>query len=354
MNKHQGVRDPLGDPKDGHILTRAIIDTIREPLIVLDEELRVIVASRSFYKKFDLTHDSTAGKMFYDLGNGQWNIQALRTLLEQVIPEHTTVEGYEIEHDFPFLGRRSMLVNAREIKYENGRKKMLLSILDITHQRELTAEREKLLVQKDLLLKEMRHRIANSLQLIASILLLKAEVVESKESRAHLEDAHERIMSIATVQQQLDPGGHGEQIVVAVYLDALCKSLSRSMIGGRKPITIVVHAGAGSALSDTAVSFGLVTTELVINSLKHAFPGGRNGKIVVSYNAVDSAWMLSVSDNGVGQTDNQGDRQGLGTSIIGALANQLNAAVTTKSSLEGTTVTLSHGPVPSPLQVVTK
>src|SRR6185369_8351503 len=109
MQRHQKVFDPLGDPKDGHILTRAIIDTIREPLIVLDEELRIITASKSFYNKFHLTHKNTHDKMFYDLGDGQWNIAALRTLLEQVIPKHTTIEGYEVTHTFPFLGERIML-----------------------------------------------------------------------------------------------------------------------------------------------------------------------------------------------------------------------------------------------------
>ncbi len=343
MDIQERVLDPLGDPKDGHLLTRAIIDTIHEPLIVLDEDLRVIVASNSFYKKFDLTQEDTREKMFYDIAGGQWNIPALRTLLEQVIPGHTKVAGYEVEHTFPFFGQRSLIVNAREIVYENGRKKMLLSIFDVTEQRTLQSEREKLLLQKDLLLKEMRHRIANSLQLIASILLLKAETVESTESRSHLEDAHERIMSIATVQQQLEPVGIGEGIEVAAYLDALCRSLSRSMIGGRKPIRLEVTAGLGLVSSDTAVSFGLITTELVINALKHAFPAGQPGIVTVCYESAASGWTLSVSDNGIGKSKEAGgERPGLGTSIIGALANQLHAIIRTETSSEGTKVVIMH------------
>jgi len=344
MKKHQRVVDPFGDPKDGHILTRAIIDTIHEPLIVLDQDLRIIVASESFYRKFALTRENTQGALFYELGKGEWNIPALRTLLEQVIPEHDIVEGYEVEHTFPIFGPRTLLVNAREIRYENGKKKMLLSLFDITEQRSLETEREHLLTQKDLLLKEMRHRIANSLQLIASILLLKAETVDSKESRAHLEDAHERIMSIATVQRQLDPVVRGEDIPVAPYLTGLCKSLARSMIGDRKPITLIVQADKGSVSSDTAISFGLVTTELVINAIKHAFPDGQVGAITVTYEETDSGWTLSVGDNGVGNAETQvaGERPGLGTSIIGALANQLQAVIRTESSAHGVTVSLTH------------
>ena len=346
MDTHGTVLDQLGDPKDGHLLTRAIIDTIREPLIILDENLRVIAASHSFYKKFALTHETTQGKMFYDLGNGQWNIPKFRILLEEVISTHVNIKEFEIEHNFPELGLRTMVVNAREIRDERGGKKMLLSIFDITHQRSLEAQREKLMVQKDLLLKEMRHRVANSLQLIASILLLKAESVDSEESRAHLEDAHERILSIATVQKQLDPVAEGEEIPVAGYLNALCKSLARSMIGGKKPITIEVTAGEGSVPSDTAVSFGLITTELVINALKHAFPDGRAGTIVVCYESAASGWTLSISDDGVGQTKEAGgERPGLGTSIVGALANQLQAIIRTDTSAKGTKVAIMHAAV---------
>ncbi len=346
VNIDEKTFDPLSDPKDGHILTQAIIETIHEPLIVLDGDLRVIVASHSFYKKFDLTHENTHEKMFYDIGGGQWNIPALRTLLESVIPDHTVVKGYEVEHNFPFFGQRTLVLNAREIRYENGRKKMLLSIADITDRRTLENEREKLLIQKDLLLKEMSHRIANSLQLIASILLLKAETVDSKESRLHLEDAHERIMSIATVQRQLDPVGIGEQIPVAGYLTALCKSLVRSMIGGRKPITVEVRAGVGSVSSDTAVSFGLITTELVINAIKHAFPNDQAGEIIVTYQADTTGWTLSIEDNGIGESEaKQATPRGLGTSIIGALANQLQAVIRTESSADGTKVSIIHAEI---------
>lgn len=340
MVKDRGVRDPLGDPKDGHILTRAIIDTIREPLIVLDEDLRIIAASRSFYKKFGISHEATYDKMFYDLGNGEWNVPALRKLLEQVIPEHTTVEDYEVIHDFVTLGNRTMLVNASEIRYENGRKKMLLSIHDVTEQRHIEKELEKLIEQKNILLTEMRHRIANSLQLIASILLLKADTVRSDEARSHLEDAHGRIMSIATVQQHLDPAGLiADKVEVSPYLTALCAGLAKSMIGG-KPIVLNVAAGAGSLSSEQAISFGLVTTELVINALKYAFPKGQ-GRILVSFEAKDMGWKLSIEDNGIGYIKSA-ENQGLGTSIVSSLAKQLGAELSAVSTDDGTNVSLTY------------
>lgn len=335
----QGVRDPLGDSKDGHVLARAIIDTIREPLIVLDGDLRIIAASGSFFKKFTLSHENIQGTMFYDLGNGEWNIPALRTLLEQVIPRHATVEDYEVVHEFLRLGTRTMLVNAREIRFDGGDRKMLLSILDVTEQRAIEEKLERLASQKTIMLAEMRHRIANSLQLIASILMLKAVTVSSDEARLHLEDAHSRIVSIANVQRHLDPADSlTDRVEIGPYLSALCKSLADSMIGGKKPIELIVKAGPGNGTSDEAISIGLLTTELVINALKYAFPSGA-GSITVSFESNGHAWNLSIADTGIGFVPRP-EKQGLGTNIVQSLAKQLNATLRVDSGDSGTTVSL--------------
>ena len=123
----------------------------------------------------------------------------------------------------------------------------------------------------------MNHRINNSLQIIASILLLKAQTVQSEETRRHLHDAHERIMAVATVQEQLHPAPFGTQIDAKSYLTRLCESLAASMILDGQPISLRVEAGEGSMTSEKAVSMGLIATELVINAIKHAFPGGAKG-----------------------------------------------------------------------------
>jgi len=343
MNTNRGVLDPLGDEMGGAILTRAIIDTIREPLIVLDEELRIIAASRSFYHTFKVLPSDTEGKYLYEIGNKQWDIPALRGLLKGVIPEHAAIDAFEVEHDFPTIGRKIMRLSAREIRYDNGRKKSLITLYDVTELRNLQKQRENLILQKELLLKEMRHRIANSLQIVASILMLRAQTTDSKESKMHLEEAHDRIMSIATVQQQLDPVGLGEEIPVKSYLKGLCKSLASSMIGGRRAITLEVKASDGSLVSDSAVSVGLITTELVINSLKHAFEEGQNGKVLVTYVSKGASWKLSVEDDGVGENrrKKEGAHAGLGTSILNALAEQMNATIETESSAKGTKVSVA-------------
>lgn len=266
----------------------------------------------------------------------------MTALLKQVIPEKASVEGYEVVHTFKKLGLRVMVINARSIKFGDASHDIFISITDITEQRKTERDKENLMLQKDTLLKEMRHRIANSLQLIASIILLKAGTVKSEESRAHLEDAHDRILSIATVQRNLDPSSEGSSVPVREYLSTLCESIARSMIGGRKPITLKVTGGEGTVTPDEAISLGLITAELVMNALKHAFPGGE-GQITVAYESKGPRWTLSVGDDGVGLRATAKDSaDGLGSSIVESLANQLEAKVERVSTSRGTVVSVSR------------
>src|ERR1035437_90031 len=114
-------------------LAENIIDTVREPLLLLDKDLRVVKASRSFYDFFMVSSDETIGTLIYDLGNHQWNIPKLRELLETILPEKATFDNYEVEHDFSTIGKRIMLLNARQIERALGKEKIiLLAIEDIT------------------------------------------------------------------------------------------------------------------------------------------------------------------------------------------------------------------------------
>ena len=337
------ARNPFASIAHGHALAEAIVDAVREPLVVLDLDLRVIAASRSFYRTFAVAPRKTEGRMLFDLGDGQWNIPGLRTLLEDIIPKRRTVEAYEVEHEFPSIGRRVMLLNARRVFEDGSPTAILLAIEDVTRRRNAEREKDELLQQKEVLLQEMQHRVANSLQIIASILLLKARTVQSEETRHHLRDAHQRVMSVATVQQQLHASGLHESINIGSYLSKLCESLAASMVGERRPVSIKVQATAGTAVSDVAVSLGLIVTELLINVLKHAFPNDKEGDVLVKYEVQNSGWQLSVSDNGSGPKEVAGEpaHTGLGTSIVEALAHQLNATVHKSSGPDGTTVTVA-------------
>ena len=343
---------PFADIQDGRALAQAIVDTVREPLLVLDKDLRVVAASRSFYLTFRVTRQETQGQLLYTLGDGQWDVPALRELLEKIVPEHGVMDGYEVEHEFPGIGQRTMLLNARKVFYEgNNHTTILLAIEDITHRRRAERELEQLLHQKELLLEEMQHRIANSLQIIASILLLKAGTVQSEETRQHLQDAHKRVMSVAAVQEHLHASGHGAPIAVASYLSKLCATLAQSMISDSRPISIEVVAGDASLSSRDAVSVGLIVTEGVLNSLKHAFPEGTtDGRIIVTYDVRGLDWTLSIADNGTGKrtAGTVVAKAGLGTSIMNALAEQLAAQVEVVTGANGTTVAVHHKASPAP------
>jgi PAS domain S-box-containing protein len=124
--------------------SESIVNTVREPLIVLDQDLRVVTASRSFYDVFKVKPEETVGQLIYDLGNKQWNIPKLRELLETIFPQKTTFDNYEVEHDFTTIGRRIMLLNARQIQRVLGKERIiLLAIEDITERREIENGLEK-------------------------------------------------------------------------------------------------------------------------------------------------------------------------------------------------------------------
>jgi two-component sensor histidine kinase len=338
---------------DAATLALAIVDTVREPLLVLDKELRVLAASRSFYLTFDVTQDETEDRLFYALGDRQWDIPGLRTHLEAIVSKHDVMDAYEVDRQFPKIGYRTMLLNARKVFYEgNSHTTMLLGIEDITARRALEQEREDLLrkqeallVEKDVLLKELEHRVGNRLQIIAAIILMKSKLVTSEETRVQLQDAHNRVMSVAALQQHLHVSGVGP-IEMGPYLRKLCASLKSSMIGDYRPATLNVTSDGGSVTSREAVSLGLIVTELILNALKHAFPDNDKSdhQIMVGFDVAGTNWKLSVADNGIGapvgvfaQT-----KTGLGTSIINALAQQLEARVDVSSGPHGTVVSVAH------------
>ena len=115
----------------------SIVDTVRAPLLVLDGELRVILAGNSFYQNFGVTPEEAEGRLLFDLGDKQWDIPRLRELLKQVLPKNTKVEDFEVEHEIPKIGRRIMLLNAQRMyRRENKTQMILLTIEDITERKQ--------------------------------------------------------------------------------------------------------------------------------------------------------------------------------------------------------------------------
>jgi two-component sensor histidine kinase len=324
-------------------LALALVASSSAPLLLLDRDLTVVAASASFCKCFPIAPAGVRDRRLGDLGAGEWNVPQLISLLNATASGHAEVTDYEMNLQRDGQSPRCLVVNARKLDYGTGQDvRLVLSVADVTDARAADKLKESLLQEKEVLLKELHHRVANSLQIIASVLMQSARKVTTEESRLHLVDAHQRVMSVAALQQQLAASRTGD-VALRPYFTALCESIGASMIGDRAKVSLGVTADGSITTADTSVSLGLIVTELVINALKHAFPGGRSGVIAVDYHSRGADWTLSVGDNGVGISKNPDDtRAGLGTSIVQALARQLSAEVAVTSSTAGTKVSVLH------------
>ncbi|KQZ71519.1 histidine kinase [Sphingopyxis sp. Root214] len=327
----------------GRTLGLAVVLASDAPLLLLDEKLAIVAASDNFCAAFGIDPHTVTGQTIYDLDYHHWDLPRLHSLIDATLSGAAEVEAYEMEIETSAGAERCVVIKAQRLDYGDiHHTRMLVTVIDVTDAR-ASEKRQKSLVQDNAaLLHEMQHRVANSLQIIASILMQSARKVQSSEARGHLSDAHQRVMSIATLQRHLAESGGGA-VELEPYLAQLCASIGASMIYDREQLTLTTHVDPVSIGGDVSVSMGLVVTELVINALKHAFPGGRHGHVVVGYVAQGNDWTLSVSDDGVGMAeDAERSRAGLGTRIVQALAKQLGAEVAVENVAPGTRVSLTH------------
>jgi two-component sensor histidine kinase len=325
-------------------LAMALVESSKAPLLLLDDEVIVIGASSSFCNAFNLDPSTIGNRKLADLGAGEWNVPQLNSLLRATIAGAAEIDAYEM--DLVRKGRDTcrLILSAHKLDYFDTEKvRVVLAATDVTATRLAEEQKDALVREKQVLLQELQHRVANSLQIIASVLLQSARRVQSEETRSHLRDAHSRVMSIAMLQKQLAVT-QLKRIELRTYFADLCQSISASMIDD--PIKLQLEAIVDDTVtnSDVSVSMGLIVTELVINAIKHAFPILAGGsKIIVSFRANDRGWQLVVSDNGAGMPVGK-DRPmpGLGTGIVEALSKQLRATVSIVDAKPGTRVEVRH------------
>lgn len=324
-------------------LALALVAASPAPVLLLDADFNILAASASFHDGFGVGAASEWGQPVAGLGSGEWSSPQLMSLLKTVRDGQAEIGPYHMELKRDGRPDLDLVVNVRKLAYTGQVDvRLLMTVADVTDSLLAAKMQKALMAEKDTLLHELQHRVANSLQIIASVLLQSARSVRSDETRQHLFDAHSRVMSIAALQQQLAVTG-GDAVRLRPYFTELCASIGASMIHDQGRISLTVNADDSLTAANTSVSLGLLVTELVINALKHAFPGSRAGRITVDYHGHGSDWTLSVADDGVGISKLVGAaKAGLGTSIVEAISRQLDAKIGIADGHPGTIVSIVH------------
>ena len=174
---------------------KTVVDTLREPFLILDKDLRVLSANKTFYSVFQTSGEETEGKLVYELGNGQWNIPRLKVLLEDILPKNSFFEDFRVEHEFPNIGRKIMILNARQIHTEGVKEEaiILLAMEDITKQiqledqlrdyaKQLNAEIAKKTAELETRVKELERMNKIMVNREMKMIEMKEELAELKKS----------------------------------------------------------------------------------------------------------------------------------------------------------------------------
>ena len=322
-------------------LSDGIIETLREPLLVLGRDLVVLSASREFYSTFEAHEDETIGQRLDALGDGQWQIPDLLNLLTEVIPHDTAVEDFEVHHDFPAIGPRTILLNARRIASRiGGSDTILLALQDVTRQRALEAEREAALEQSQQLLEELNHRVMNSLTMIGSIIALEARRLTDAECQAALGRMRARIDAVAALYSNLSRAHSIDTVDARDYLSALVSDIV--MASGREAqITLEIDLDRAELSTRTAVPLGLIVNEVVTNSMKYAFKGREDGVLGLSLGRAGGSVRIDIWDDGSGIDPDARVDSGLGQKLTEAFSSQLGATLERHSDATGTRYTLT-------------
>jgi chemotaxis protein methyltransferase CheR len=318
------------------LLSTSIVDTLREPLLVLDERLAVVSASRAFYANFRVTEKETLGRRLDDLGDGQWAIPALLELLTDVVPKDGSVEDFEVRHHFPEIGERVILLNARKVfRKGNHTHMLLLAMQDVTERRRLEAEREAALAHAGRLLEEINHRVMNTLAMIGGIIALEARRLSDDACQEAFVRMRARVEAIGRLYRTLSLTGSTDAVGARSYLTMLVEDLVASS-SWAESLSVTFDIAETPLSTELAVPLGLVVNELVTNSLKYAYQNRSDGRLAIDLRVVEGRMELTVSDDGPGIDPDARVDSGLGQKLTHAFAAQLGGALTTTSGEHGT------------------
>lgn len=285
-----------------------IVETVREPLLILDRDLQIVSANKSFYKNYQVTDKETIGKRIYELGNGQWNIPTLRKLLEEILPEKNSIEGFEVEHRFEMIGHKTMVLNARQLAEVQM---ILLAIDDITEQKKIEQLRDKYMNELGRSNKELEqfayiasHDLKEPLRMVVSYLQLL-----DNRYNATFDDKAKRWIHFAV------DGGKRMQILlgdlltysrIATKAKPLEKTNLTNVLGdvlkdlepAIKESKVKIEISKLPFVMADPVQMGQLLQNLISNAIK--FRNKRKPVITITSEHKDSKWIIIVKDNGIG------------------------------------------------------
>lgn len=284
-----------------------LIDSVREYLVVLDWDMKVIQANQPFYDAFEVARQETVGRLLFDIGNGQWDIPQLRQLLEKVLPEDEAFNDVEVNHEFERIGRRIMLLNGRRLDHMGM---ILLAIRDVTEQRHMEAERE-------MLVGELHHRIGNLLTAVDA--LVRRTLRESASLPDFQKAISFRLDGLARTQKILmDAPESGVELSEVLRLELGAQ-------GGREGVSFVLHGPAARLLPNAAKAFAMAVHELTTNAVKHGALASQEGKIEVRWDLRpeddETRIRFSWRERGVG-VNNKPARTGFGSRVLTTVFGQ--------------------------------
>jgi two-component system CheB/CheR fusion protein len=331
----------LAEVNTARHFAEGVVQTAPWPLLIMDRQLRVLQANPAFYQTYQTPPEETEQQFFYALGDGQWNDPELRRLLDDIIPNDSQFRDFAVTREFPSIGERTMLLNARRIRRdEQETDTILLGIEDITQRRQTEDRIAAALRDKEVLLREVYHRVKNNLQIMSSLLGLQADTITDEAVRGLFYENQQRIQAMSLMHQQLYGSEHLTSIDTGTYLQSLIAELAR-LYDTDNRLAVEIQA-EGEMTIDTAIPFGLMITELVSNAFKYAFPGTQPGVIKVTLRSEAAQhWLLVVQDNGIGLPADLdiGQTHSLGLTLVRELASQLQGTVQVER-VQGTTFTV--------------
>jgi two-component system, chemotaxis family, CheB/CheR fusion protein len=278
----------------------AIVETVRQPLLVLNPDLRVIRANQCFYEMFQLNPAQTEQQSIFELKNRLWNLPDLRSLLENLLTRDTEFQDFEVIQPIDLESDRILLFNACKIRDELYEHSILLAIEDITDRRQAEISIRDSLTEKEVLLREIHHRVKNNLQIVSSLLSLQSNRVGDPQAIAILQDSQNRVQAMALIHESLYQSSNLANLNFAEYVQTLVNNLFTSYNVDRETVALHIDVVPEIAIDvDRAVLCGLIINELVTNALKHGLGGDLNGKVQVKLGQSDNDLLtLSIENNG--------------------------------------------------------